>query len=125
MNGEKPLNILADQEYKPAIEVNTDAFKTGSTNPAGQSQNPTQNPIPNPIQNQTQNPPKEMIKDPGIQTDLQKALSGTLGKIIPKGMNNGDRVQTEERYSSIPVTDLNKAFLQKPIRTYEGDIAEI
>lgn len=105
MNGEKPLNILADQEYKPDIEVTTKPPQGGSAVP-----------------------PPPPIEKP--QTDLQNALGATIGKIVPPPKNQQGMPTTPAPIPPSPAEALNnsgafKNYLQKPIRTYEGDIAEL
>ncbi len=107
MNGEKPLNILADQEYKPDIEVTTKSSSQGGV------------PVP---------PPPAPIAKP--QTALQDALGATIGKIVPPTKNQPGMPASQAPIPPSPTEALNdssafKNYLQKPIRTYEGDIAEL
>lgn len=102
MNGEKPLNILADQENKPDITVTSKSFAQNT---------PPANPITPPLEKP--------------QTQLQEELSNTIGQVTPPKKN-------AEIVQPTPTTPDKKSFLgdfknflQKPIRTYESDVADL
>lgn len=111
MNGEKPLNIPADPLYKPDIEV-----KTKEENEVKEN-TPEQKPLETP------------------NTPLQEALTSTIDTVVPPAQiekspiqpiqPEKQSVQAEEKSDKKNIFGNFKNFLQKPIRTYESDVADL
>jgi len=137
MNGDKPLNIPADEELKPDIEVTTGSFSTEENNTVKLSSGSTPSTkIPNTnfqtVKLSSGSTPSTKIPN----TNLQDELSGTLKKIIPE-QKKQEQVKTNPETSTAEIPkppispqvvsspDGKKVFSQKPLRTYEGDLAEL
>lgn len=108
MNGDKPLNIPADPEIKPDIEVVTKPLAPGEI------------PVP-------PSPPASVEKP---QTPLQAALTSTITKVVPPKPGAPTPTSPQSTDPSViadkkSMFDGFKNFLQKPIRTYESDIADM